>query len=240
MSGTAIPEVRFPVMLHRWRAVTFVHWAYDPEAVSALLPPGLEVETYGGTAWVGVIAFHMNDVRAPRVPPVPWLSNFPETNVRTYVRAPDGRTGIWFFSLDAARLAAVAAGRATYGLRYCWSRMHVVVDGDRAFYHSRRLLPGPVGAGCDLVVQVREPTIQQTAQDVWLTQRHTLFTRVGGRLASADAEHPRWTLRTVTLLDLDETLLAAAGLDRPEGSPHLHCSPGTDVRIGRWSFLRSR
>ena len=235
---TTLPEVRVPVMLHRWRSVTFVHWAYDQAAVARLLPPGLEVETYDDAAWIGLIAFHMNDVRAPRVPAVPWLSNFPETNVRTYVRSADGRTGIWFFSLDAARLAAVAAGRATYGLRYCWSTMRVAVDGNRIAYRSRRLLPGPVGASCRLTAEVGGTTIEQGEFDTWLTERHTLFTRIAGRLASADAEHPPWILQPAAVLDLDESLLAAAGLGLPDGEPKLHYSTGTEVRIGRWSIVR--
>jgi uncharacterized protein YqjF (DUF2071 family) len=48
------------------------------------------------------------------IPAVPWLSRFPEINVRIYVLDARGRSGIWFFSLDTARLAAVlAAGPAT-------------------------------------------------------------------------------------------------------------------------------
>src|SRR6478672_7239392 len=75
------------------------------------------VETFDGSAWVGLVPFEMQ-VRPPRVAPVPWLSNFPETNVRTYVRAPDGTTGVWFLSLDAARASAVVTARTTYRLPY--------------------------------------------------------------------------------------------------------------------------
>ena len=62
----------------------------------------------------------------PVGPAVPWASHFWETNVRTYVRGPDGRTGVWFLSLDASRFGAVAAARLAYSLPYFWSRMRLV------------------------------------------------------------------------------------------------------------------
>ncbi|MEV0134122.1 DUF2071 domain-containing protein [Dactylosporangium sp. NPDC050688] len=88
--------------------MTFIHWRYPAEVLQRSLPPGLTVHTFDGIGWVGLLPFLMDGVRAPYTPAMPWLSRFAETNLRTYVRGPDGRTGI-FFSLDAARLPAVAA-----------------------------------------------------------------------------------------------------------------------------------
>lgn len=104
-----------PVMLHRWESLSFLHWPYPADSVQALLPPGLHVDTFDGAAWVGLIPFRLT-VTLPGVPPLPWLSSCPEINVRTYVRGPDGRTGIWFLSLEASRLDAVLTARQAYGL----------------------------------------------------------------------------------------------------------------------------
>ena len=91
-------------MVHWWDELTFVHWSYPPAVVQRLLPPGLEVETFDGRAWVGLVPFILR-VGLPGVAPIPWVCEFAETNVRTYVRSADGERGIWFFSLDAARWA---------------------------------------------------------------------------------------------------------------------------------------
>ncbi|HZD67825.1 MAG TPA: DUF2071 domain-containing protein, partial [Actinomycetes bacterium] len=136
-------RVRRPVMLQHWRLLTFLHWRYPPEAVRVLLPPGLEVETFDGAAWVGLVPFLMDGVRPPGVPPLPWASRFPETNVRTYALGPDGRSAIWFLSLDAARLGAVVAARAGYALPYFWSRMSVRYGSDGA---AGAPAPGPAQA----------------------------------------------------------------------------------------------
>jgi uncharacterized protein len=59
-------------------------------------------------ARVGLVPFYMR-VAAPGGQRVPWVSNFCETNVRTFVRDREGRSGIWFFSLDAGSSAQVTA-----------------------------------------------------------------------------------------------------------------------------------
>src|SRR5256885_1089836 len=162
-------------MRMRWATLTFLHWSYDASAVQALLPPGLTVETYDDRAWVGLIPFRMTV--APAVgPELPWLSHFPETNVRTYVRADNGMTGIWFFSLDASRLAAVTAARASWGLPYYWASMRVERRGDRIGYHSARYrsqAPAVLSAYVDAADPI--PVAEQTDFDHYLTARFVLF-----------------------------------------------------------------
>ena len=218
----------------RWRCMTFLHWPYPAEVVQARLPEGLTVETMDGTAWVGLIPFLMVGVRAPGVPAVPWLSRFPETNVRTYVRGPDGRAGIWFFSLDAARMPAVLAARTGYGLPYFWSAMAVRAAQGTLAYRSRRRWPGPVGARCDAEVRVGEPLAGVEPLDEFLTARFRLYSRLAGRLVTAEAEHPPWPLHRGRVTALDQDLVQAAGLPAPAGEPLVHTTPGVTVRIGRW------
>ena len=133
--------VERPVMLHRWDTLTFLHWSFAPDAVQRLLPPGLTVEPLEDRAWVGLVPFYMY-VGYGRVQSVPWASRFCETNVRTYVRDEAGRSGIWFFSLDAARLGAVVTARATHRLPYFWSKMSLERSGSEIAYSCERRWPG--------------------------------------------------------------------------------------------------
>ncbi len=100
-AGTCPFTIERPIMRQRWERLTFLHWPFEPADVQRLLPKGLDVETYDGAAWVALVPFFMR-VATPGERRVPWASNFCETNVRTYVRDGAGRSGIWFFSLDAA------------------------------------------------------------------------------------------------------------------------------------------
>lgn len=217
----------------RWADLTFLHWRYRPEDVQRLLPRGLEVETFDGAAWVGLVPFVMT-VRAARGPAVPWASFFPETNVRTYVRGPDGRTGIWFFSLDAARLPAVLTARAWYGLPYMWSVMGVRRDGDhRARYRCVRRWPdgGPRSA-VDVRVGDTVSRDDVTELEDFLTARFRLYSRKGGRLRAAPADHEPWPLHRVEDVRAHDELVGAVGLPLPDGDPLALFSAGVDVRVG--------
>jgi len=94
-------------MYQRWRRLLFLHWDWDVAAVQATLPAGLTVDPWEGRAWLGVVPFRMEGVRPRFLPAMGGLSNFPELNVRTYVRDERGRAGVWFYSLDCAQPIAV-------------------------------------------------------------------------------------------------------------------------------------
>src|SRR5437867_5100192 len=101
----------------RWHDLLFLHWPVRPEIIRPLIPNGLELDTFDGAAWIGVVPFRMTGVRLRWLPPLPGISAFPELNVRTYVRVRD-RPGVYFFSLDAGSRTAVAMARAWFHLPY--------------------------------------------------------------------------------------------------------------------------
>ena len=228
----AIEPVRRPVMMQGWKDLTFVHWPYDPAVVQRDLPPGLTVDTFDGRAWVGLVAFHMEDIRLPRLPAVPYLGTFPETNVRTYVRGPGGRPGVWFDSLDITRLIPVIVALGTYRLPYRWSAMSIEHSGGSVAYRARRRWPGPRGAESKIVVRPGDPISAPDSLERFLTSRWGLYSVFGRRNAYAPVDHAPWPLQTATLEDLDDELVAAAGYPHPAGDPLVHYSPGVDVRIG--------
>ena len=110
------PPFRVPraVLRQSWLELTFLHWSFDPALVRPLIPAGLELDLWEGKCYVGLVPFILADITLARAPAAPWLSRFNETNVRTYVFDRHGRRGVWFFSLDAARLAAVIGARISY------------------------------------------------------------------------------------------------------------------------------
>ena len=249
-SGVCPFTVDKPVMRQRWERLTFLHWAYDPDVVQRLLPPGLTVDTFDGVAWVGLVPFFMR-VHTPGDRGVPWVSNFCETNVRTYARDREGRAGIWFLSLDAARLGAVAVARASYQLPYFWSSMRLTGPPAASFtgppgptgpagdqqvaYSCQRRLPGPLPAASQVRIRVGAPyqAAELGDRDHFLTARWVLFSVLAGRQFFARAQHPPWPLHRAEPVSVDDGLLAAAGLPAPRGEPLVHYSPGVDVRIGR-------
>jgi uncharacterized protein YqjF (DUF2071 family) len=227
-------------MYQTWRWLGFLHWSYEPEVLAGLLPAGLRPHTFDGRAWVGLTPFLLGDLRTPVAPVPPWFASFPETNVRTYAVGPDGREGLWFFSLDAARLEPVLVARSTYALPYMWSAMTVEREGPVLRYRSRRRWPGPTPATSAVTLEVGDPLEPEELGELdhHLTARWQLYTTLGPVLARARVEHEPWPLRRAVVRELDTGLLTAAGLPEPAGEPLAHWSPGVRTRIGGLRRLR--
>lgn len=218
------------VMRQTWNDVSFLHWRYDPAAVRPLLPRGLELDVFDGAAWVGLVPFSITGLTLPHAPAIPYISNFPETNVRTYATDRTGKRGVWFFSLDAARILAVIGARGGYALPYFWSRMRVERDGDTARYRSERLAGPP--AASDLEVRIDDPVVEQSELDVFLTMRLRLYAVRAGMLWRADVAHEPWPLRRASAVRVKESMVRATGLPAPEGDPLTHYAPRVDVMVG--------
>lgn len=227
-------QIRFRLSHQRWDSVTFLHWPFAPEVVQAALPEVLEVDTFDGQAWVSLTPLVMRGVSGPVMPPIPVLSSFPETNVRTYVRGPDGRDGLWFFSLDAARLPFVSALRSVLGLPYRWAEMHADRTATTATYRMRRLPPHRPRPSSEVSVLLHGPLSEPvSARDDFLTGRWRLYTRQARRLMTVPVEHEPWPLWEAELTELRDELLRAAGLPEPGQPPIVRFSPGVEARIGR-------
>jgi uncharacterized protein YqjF (DUF2071 family) len=218
-------------MVQDWCHLTFLHWRCDARHLQQLLPVGLELEVFDGSAWLGMTPFLLSGLHPPGVPPVPWLSSFPETNVRTYVRGPDGAPGIWFFTLETDRLLAALGGRLAYGLPYRWARMHVAPSSDYISYRSTRDTPSGL-VDTRLSVAVHDRIGRPNELERFLTARFRLYAARRDALVFADIEHEPWPLCRAGLWDLEENLTASLGL-RPLGDPLVHYSPGVRTRIGR-------
>jgi len=232
--------VRRPVMLQGWRQLASVHWRFEPEVVQRLIHPSFTIDTFDGSAWVGLIPFWMERIRVPGLPAFGPLSSFPETNVRTYIVDEHGRRGVWFMSLDVTRLIPAVVARVSYHLPYCWSRMSIEQHGNSITYRSSRRWPAG-DARSVLTVDVGDAIAAHDVSPLehFLSARWALGSTWAGRPIWANVDHERWPLHRARVLSVDETMFAAAGLPGPVGDPVALYSPGVGVRIGRPRLLRS-
>jgi uncharacterized protein YqjF (DUF2071 family) len=158
------------------------------------------------------------------------VPDFPETNLRTYVRYRDV-PGIHFFSLDAASRLAVAGGRTFYRLPYKAAEMRVRAHGLEVEYGTRRpdgsarleARYRPVGA----VFHARAGTLEH-----FLTERYALYVVLrSGAVMRGDIHHPPWELRPAHGEFSENTLPEAEGIRLPDRPPLLHFSARQDALI---------
>ncbi|MEY2974139.1 MAG: hypothetical protein RIR49_559 [Actinomycetota bacterium] len=234
--STCPEPVRRAVMVQYWTDLVYLHWPMTPESVQRRLPVGIEVDTFDGSAWVGLIPFHMDGLGFPMrgLAPLPHVGSFPEVNVRTYVRSGD-RRGVFFLSLDIDRWLPALVARGAYRIPYCVGDVRHVRVGDLVSTTVCRRWPRPEPGPATASIAVRIGAAIDEPDDLatFLTARWGLISGPpGSRLGYAPVDHPEWPLRRAEVLELDETLVRAAGLPNPIGEPHAMYSPGVPVRIG--------
>ncbi|TPQ19093.1 YqjF family protein [Streptomyces sporangiiformans] len=229
--------IHAPLLTQQWLDLAFIHWAVEPGVVAPLLPAGTVPDRHDAMTYVGLVAFRMDRVGWLRLPGVPYLGTFPETNVRLYSVDAHGRRGVVFRSMDASRLIPVVMGRVGFRLPYLWSRMTVRAEGGTVTYTSSRRWPGPRGAYSRITVRTGERIEKPTELEHFLTARWGMHNAFFGRTAPPaylPNVHPRWPLYRAELLTCDENLVAAAGLPAPDEPPvSVLYSPGVPVRLGR-------
>lgn len=232
ITPNAPERVAFPSMLQTWSEVSFLHWRVEPAEIRPLVPRSLDVDTFDGSAWVGLVPFRMRMRMPVGGLPIPTLSRYPETNVRTYVVDPSGRRGLWFFSLDVPRVHAIILARIAFGLPYAWSEMSLEERGSRIEYTARRRRPQ---GGLRSSVIVTTGVAQQRVVDplaLFLTARYRLYASGPLGLYSISVEHQPWSLEEITVDEIDDALVPSSGI-RISGTPdHACASPGVGVRVG--------
>jgi uncharacterized protein YqjF (DUF2071 family) len=221
-----------------WSELLFAHWQVDPDAVAALLPVGVDLDTRDGKAWVGVVPFLMSDVAPRYCPALPGLSRFLELNVRTYVTI-GGKPGVWFFSLDAANRIAVRIARTTFNLPYMDASMSMRRDNEgTTTYQSLRTHRGEPLAEFD-ADYTRSGDFERATPgslEHWLTARYCLYSaNRKGCLFRGEIDHPPWSLAPATYTERTNTMCNGLGFSF-EGEPHLLLAKPVDVQA--WVVTR--
>ena len=226
-----------PFLAMRWLDLLFAHWPVAPEVLRPLVPPGLELDTFDGAAWLGIVPFRMSHVRPFGLPLPGGAFAFAETNVRTYATAPDGTRGIWFLSLDGAQLAGATAARVAFGVPYHHAQVTSRTDGDGIVHTSRctDAAPAELRIGYRPIGPVRYA--EPGGLEAFLTDRMALFAVHRGRLTATRVEHATWPLQDAEAEIHCNTMTAPFGIALPSTPPILQFARRLDTVAHRPTTL---
>jgi uncharacterized protein YqjF (DUF2071 family) len=217
-----------------WRDLLFAHWPLPSAVLRPFVPAGIELQEFDGAAWLGLVPFRMAGVMRRPWPDLPWVSAFPEMNVRTYVEL-DGKPGVWFLSLDASNALAVWAARRFFHLPYYLARMSLTEDAGGIRYASSR-------PGAELRVSyapVSEPYLApRESVEHWLTERYCLYASApDGSIWRNDVHHHPWPLQQARAIFERNTVFDFHGIDVREPPTLLHFARRIDVVV--WNAERA-
>ncbi|HEV7218529.1 MAG TPA: DUF2071 domain-containing protein [Terriglobales bacterium] len=103
-----------------WRALAMLNYEVNPSLLLRYVPPGTEVDSWSGKAFVSLVAFRFLNTRVFGVR-FPFHCNFTEVNLRFYVRRRERsevRRGVVFIREIVPRRAIAAVARGFYNERY--------------------------------------------------------------------------------------------------------------------------
>lgn len=242
--GTASSPLRTGpwIMRQRWHNLLFAHWPVDPHLLRQTVPAELDLDTFAGEVWLGLVVFRLSGIKLRGLPEVKAVASFPEVNVRTYVTY-QGQPGVYFVSLDADNPLAVAIARPWYGLNYYNAEIHYGKDANGFHFKSRRIERGLPEARLDVTYAPmgEEPSTPKAGSiqlQKWLTERYCYYSVSQGRVRRCDIEHPPWGLQSARASFRENSMALAYGLRVDGADALLHYSHFMEAHV--WPLRRAQ
>lgn len=222
-----------PVLQMQWKHLLFLHWSWDAREIQGTLPDGLFVDTFDGKAWLAIVPFFMRRVHPMGLPCVPWLSNFLELNVRTYVHDGAGVPGVWFYSLACNQPLAVELARRFFHLNYVHARMEARIDTHNVCsYKARR--HGIAEASFRYSPSGAKAPAELDSLEFFLVERYVLFSAGRNRqLRAGRVHHVPYRIGPAALEKWSFIPAMADGFKRPVG-PAGHVMVAEDIEVQAW------
>ena len=217
-----LPQSR-AVMVQTWHDLLFAHWPVPADVFKEKMPAGVELDTFGGQAWLGVIAFRLSDVRLNGIRAFPFVSHFPEVNVRTYVTR-DAKPGVFFLSLDADNPLGIALAKTWFRLNYYQAQIEMKACNSGIDFRSRRRQRGALGAQFEVTYRPCGPQFRARggSLEAWLTERYCYYAEAHSRLYRCEIHHPPWRLQMAQAEIRSNTMALSHGIELPATEPLLH------------------
>lgn len=182
----ALPEKKWKYF-QEWHNTLFFHWEVPAYFLQEHIPEQIELDTINNMAWVSLVAFEVRNMRVRNLPAMPYISNFQEINIRTYV-VKDEVPGIYMFSIETDKLIEVLLTRTFIGLPYQKSKIK---------HTSKKLVSKNKASNqqLDVTIGKSRPLMEKTHLDFWLTERHSLYDSCKNKICRFDIHHKEWELK---------------------------------------------
>lgn len=192
-----------PFLTARWTNLVLLTWSAPDELLRRYLHPELELDHWNGSAHVSLVAFDFEDTRV-RGFRFPGLVDFPEINLRIYVRHGERRGVVFVRELVPSSIVATVA-RLAYNEPYRATRMQseliASADGVRTEHRWRwggREHRLAVSGSPHARIPPAESVEHHFKEHTW-----GFGTSRSGGLLTYRVEHPLWAVREVRDVELD-------------------------------------
>ncbi len=184
-----------PFLTAVWSDLILISYAVPDEALTPYLTPGLELDRWEGSAYCSLVAFNFEQTRVLgwSIPSPRTLCDFPEFNLRFYVRQGN-RRGVVFIRELAPNPLVVNIARLLYNEPYTAVPMTsrvTQIGALRRVRHDFVVEGQPQMVALTANGAAREPN--KNSFETWVKEQEVGFGRTrSGRLTRYRVWHPTW------------------------------------------------
>ncbi|MBS4202106.1 DUF2071 domain-containing protein [Bacillus sp. FJAT-49732] len=232
-----IPSKKW-IMRQKWSNVFFMHWPIQPELLQPYIPSSIEVDTYDGFAWLGVIIFNIDGIYLRGFPPVSFRPAFPEINLRTYVKC-DNKPGIYFLSLDVDDWTSYTLAKRWLNVPYHPAKISIQKNVDTFHYESLRMGSSNTPIVCKGSFTPQSNIFHPNSDtiDHWLSERYCFFSNdQRSNMYCLDIHHHPWPLQKADAVIKKNDLFKPFSFHLEDEKPILHFSQGVEALI--WNIKK--
>ena len=212
-----------------WNDALFLHWEVDYNSLSNLVHPELELDLFEGKPWVSLVAFNMERIRPRYLPSLTPISNFPEINIRTYVKYK-GKSGVHFLSIEGAKSLSCLIARSISELPYRFSKMSRTKE---SFLSNN----SDFGDSFMIRYSIGEKMNQKQPIDLWLTERYALFQHTEKHINEFEIHHIEWPIFELELKEID---INYQRFDNLLSTSPDKCGYSTGVQVIAWGKKKNK
>lgn len=180
------------LLVQEWRFLTFMHWEVSPEVISKHIPKGIELDFFEGRTYIGLIPFLMKNVHPRLFFPISGISNFPEFNIRTYVKVKN-KPGVFFLTLDAQSYITCLYAPYAYGLPYNYTKGMIISEDKKYIWNSNRKIEGYELTGYSKMKS--GPMVSgRGSLEEFLFERYCLYSLHDNKICIGYTKHNPWNI----------------------------------------------
>jgi uncharacterized protein len=229
-----------PFLTAQWRHLAMFNWEVNPDVLRARIPAGTELDSHGGRTFLSLVGFCFLDARLRNLR-VPFHVNFPEVNLRFYVKRIVGNEthrGVVFIQEIVPRACVAMVARRWYHENFVTARMshEVCASGSYTRVKYAWMLRGKSYAmGLSTVGEYQQPA--PGSDQEFITEHYWGYSRQpDGRTVEYQVAHPPWRVAggTAPCLEGDFASLYGKEFGRPLQAPptSMFLADGSSVAVG--------
>jgi uncharacterized protein YqjF (DUF2071 family) len=183
-----------------WRKLIMANYEVSPSLLQPMLPAGTEIDRYNNKAFVSLVGFMFNNTKVLGVK-IPFHINFPEVNLRFYVRfkeKTEWRRGVVFIREIVPKPAITFVANSLFKEKYVTLPMQYSIDSGNGLKVSYRWKHKKAWYSVEAEADNIKQTIAAGSEEEFITHQSAGYSVIRPGVTSEYlVYHPLWELYPV-------------------------------------------